>query len=68
MGKIHPQKLTPENLVLKLLYKICYTLLMTNQTIKQYIKLRPKKAKIIKKAVTKGIREYEETFKRLAAV
>ncbi len=33
---------------------------------KNYLKLFPKKAKRIKKAVKRGIMEYEETFKRLA--
>ncbi|HMS22687.1 MAG TPA: hypothetical protein PKA38_02875 [Candidatus Levybacteria bacterium] len=40
---------------------------MTNSQIKKYEKNNPKKAKIIKKAVSKGVKQYEETFRRLAA-
>ena len=39
---------------------------MTKQAINSYKKNRPQKAKIIKKAVNRGMREYEETFKKLA--
>ncbi len=39
---------------------------MTKQAIENYKKNRPQKAKIIKKAVARGLKEYEETFKRLA--
>ena len=35
---------------------------------KKYIKANPKKAKIIKKAVAEGLKQYEETFRKLAAV
>lgn len=40
---------------------------MTNVAVKKYEKNNPKKAKIIKKAVNKGVKQYEETFRRLAA-
>ncbi len=40
---------------------------MTNIAIKKYEKNNPKKAQIIKKAVNKGVKQYEETFRRLAA-
>lgn len=33
---------------------------------KNYVKKNPKKAIIIKKAVKRGIKEYAETFRRLA--
>lgn len=35
---------------------------------KKYIKANPKKAEMIKKAVSEGLKQYEETFKKLAAV
>lgn len=34
---------------------------------KKYIKANPKKAKIIKKAVDEGLKQYEETFRKLAS-
>ena len=40
---------------------------MTKQAIKKYQISKPQKAKIIKKAVNRGFKEYEETFKRLAS-
>lgn len=40
---------------------------MTNTSLKKYEKNNPKKAKLIKKAVNKGVKQYEETFRRLAA-
>jgi hypothetical protein len=40
---------------------------MTKQAINVYKKNRPQKAKIIKKAINRGMREYEETFRRLAS-
>jgi hypothetical protein len=40
---------------------------MMNVAAKKYEKKNPKKAKMIKKAVTKGVKQYEETFRRLAA-
>jgi len=39
-----------------------------SEQVKKYISKKPKKAKAIKKAVAKGFQEYEETFKKLAAV
>lgn len=41
--------------------------LKANFSAKEYIKKNPLKAKVIKKAVKRGIKEYEETFKRLAS-
>lgn len=35
---------------------------------KDYIKKNPKRASIIQKAVKRGVKEYEETFRRLAAI
>lgn len=32
-----------------------------------YTKKNPQKANIIKKAIRRGLKEYEETFKRLAS-
>lgn len=34
----------------------------------EYTKKYPKKANVIKRAVKRGVKEYEETFKRLASV
>lgn len=34
--------------------------------IKKYKEKNPKKAKILRRAVKRGVKEYEETFKRLA--
>lgn len=39
---------------------------MTDKAIKKYKKNNPKKAQIIKKAVNEGVKQYEETFRRLA--
>jgi hypothetical protein len=39
----------------------------TNFSAKEYIQKNPIKANVIKKAVKRGIKEYEETFKRLAS-
>lgn len=39
---------------------------MSEKKIKKYEQKNPKKAKAIKKAINKGIKQYEETFRRLA--
>lgn len=36
--------------------------------VKAYQKVNPKKAKTIDRAVKRGLKEYESTFKKLAAV
>jgi hypothetical protein len=40
---------------------------MNKTTNKQYETKNPVKARIIKKAVKRGIKQYAETFRRLAA-
>lgn len=40
---------------------------MTNAQIIKYEKKNPKKAKVIKRAISKGLKQYGETFKKLAA-
>lgn len=40
---------------------------MTNIQNKKYEQRNPKKAKLIKKAINKGLKQYAETFRRLAA-
>lgn len=40
---------------------------MRDQQFKKYEQKNPKKAKTIKKAISKGLKQYEETFRRLAA-
>ncbi len=40
---------------------------MTNLQVKKYEQKNPKKAKLIKKAVKQGFKQYEETFKKLAS-
>jgi len=40
---------------------------MTKQNAQSYQKINPKKAEIIKKAVKQGLKQYDETFRRLAA-
>lgn len=40
---------------------------MTNKKIKKYEQKNPKRAKTIKKAINKGLKQYGETFRRLAA-
>lgn len=40
---------------------------MTNSQIKKYEQKNPKKAKTIKKAISRGFKQYEETFRKLAA-
>lgn len=40
---------------------------MSDKQIKKYEQKNPRKAKIIKKAINRGIKQYEETFRRLAA-
>jgi len=39
---------------------------MTKNNIKNYENKNPKKAKLIKKTINKGVKQYEETFRRLA--
>ncbi len=39
---------------------------MKNYKPAQYEKKNPKKAKVIKKAVKRGLKEYAEVFRRLA--
>ena len=39
---------------------------MTKKAIKNYQTNNPQKANTIKKAVNRGLKEYAETFKRLA--
>ncbi len=41
---------------------------MSNRQIKNYEQKNPKKAKTIKMAVQKGVKQYEETFRRLASI
>ena len=41
---------------------------MSTKQIKKYEQKNPKKAKIIKKAINRGIKQYEETFRKLASV
>lgn len=40
---------------------------MNNTSVKRYENKYPAKAKKIKKAVKQGLKQYAETFKRLAA-
>ncbi|MGH7245790.1 MAG: hypothetical protein ACREGI_02545 [Candidatus Levyibacteriota bacterium] len=40
---------------------------MTTKRIKKYEQKHPKKAKAIKRAIIRGLKQYEETFRRLAA-
>lgn len=40
---------------------------MTSIAVRKYEKKNPKKAKVIKKAINQGLKQYEETFRRLAA-
>ncbi|MEX2007843.1 MAG: hypothetical protein WD992_03655 [Candidatus Levyibacteriota bacterium] len=40
---------------------------MSNEQIKKYEQKNPQKAKTIKKAVSRGLKQYEETFRKLAA-
>jgi len=40
---------------------------MKDKNLKRYMTKNPKKAKLIKTAVSKGFKQYEETFRRLAA-
>lgn len=40
---------------------------MKDEQIKRYEQKNPKKAKVIKKAIDQGVKQYEETFRRLAA-
>ena len=40
---------------------------MKDSQVKKYEQKNPKRAKIIKKAINQGLKQYEETFKRLAA-
>lgn len=35
--------------------------------MKKYIRNNPDKARLIKKSVTKGVKQYAETFRRLAS-
>lgn len=56
----------PDHLPLDRL-RLCYNLFMSEKQIKKYEQKNPKRAKIIKKAVSKGVKQYEETFRRLAA-
>lgn len=46
---------------------ICYNERMSYKQVKKYEQKNPKKAKIIKKAINRGLKQYEETFRRLAA-
>lgn len=41
---------------------------MSDKQVKKYEQKNSKKAKIIKKAIARGFKQYEDTFKRLAAV
>ncbi|MDO8583326.1 MAG: hypothetical protein Q7R51_02250 [bacterium] len=38
-----------------------------NFSAKEYVQKNPVKAKAIKRAIKRGIKQYEETFKRLAS-
>ncbi len=40
---------------------------MSTKKAKNYEQKNPKKAKMIKKAVNKGLKQYAETFKKLAS-
>lgn len=40
---------------------------MTSIMAKKYEKKNPEKAKLIKKAVKQGLKQYAETFKKLAS-
>lgn len=40
---------------------------MTQRTAINYERKNPKKAKLIKRAVKQGLKQYDETFRRLAA-
>ena len=40
---------------------------MEDKQVKKFEQKNPKKAKVIKKAVNQGLKQYEETFKKLAA-
>ena len=45
-----------------------YNINMTKRTAKAYEKKNPKEAKLIKIAVKQGLKQYDETFKRLASI
>ena len=40
---------------------------MEDKRAKKYEQKHPKNAKIIKKAISKGLKQYEETFRKRAA-